>query len=141
MVRKEVQEITLVRHGPSALALPTGWITAAQFRAWIERYNETGIAADSRPPLELVARAREAACIVCSDLPRAIESAKHLSPNCTLHTSALFREAGRPLDRDWPVKLPLTTWDRISVLLWRSGWITADESFQAACHRAREAAH
>jgi broad specificity phosphatase PhoE len=78
--------------------------------------------------------------IVCSDMPRAMASARLLSPDQVPNALPLFREAGRPVSGHWPVKLPLTMWDRISVFLWRRGLITSDESVAAARLRAQEAA-
>jgi broad specificity phosphatase PhoE len=78
--------------------------------------------------------------IVCSDMPRAMASAHLLSPDQVPNALPLFREAGRPVSGNWPVKLPLTMWDRISVFLWRRGLITSDESVRVARLRAQEAA-
>ena len=62
----------------SAHAYPARWITPAEFREWIGVYNRTGIADESRPRDELIARLGNVQFIVCSDYPRSIESAARL---------------------------------------------------------------
>jgi broad specificity phosphatase PhoE len=136
----ENREISLVRHGQSAHRWPNRRITASEFRQWIEAYNHSGIAALSTPPADLIATLSQTAVVVCSDLPRSIESASRILPGHKPHVSTLFREAGRPLRSNWNLKLPLSFWDTLSVILWRSGLITEDESFRRARRRAREAA-
>jgi hypothetical protein len=63
--------ILLVRHGRSTLSQKTPWLSAAEFRTWIESYHQHGIAADSIPPDSLFTEARAAALVICSTLPRA----------------------------------------------------------------------
>ena len=129
-----------MRHGRSALPFPTRWINPAEFRDWIAVFNRTGIAVDSLPPDDLRGMIDDSVAIVCSDYPRSIESAARLAPNLRPNISAEFREVGRPLQVNLSIRLPLKLWDRCSVVLWKAGLISADESFQAACRRAQEAA-
>jgi broad specificity phosphatase PhoE len=136
----KTREIRLIRHGRSAHLLPTRRITASEFRQWIEAYNEAGIAADSFPSQELIAAASGVTFVVCSDLPRSMESARRLAPEAKLNILPLFREAGRPLAGNWRLKLPLSSWDHVSVALWRRGVISGDESIRAATRRAKEVA-
>jgi len=140
-MKQSYQEITLVRHGRSSHPLATHRITAAEFRTWIVDYNQAGIAADSLPPPELIAATREIPYVVCSDMPRAIDSARLLSSGQVIYALPLLREAGRPVSGNWRLKLPLAMWDRISVFLWTMGWIASDESIGAARLRAQEAAY
>jgi broad specificity phosphatase PhoE len=140
VMKQDYREITLVRHGASSHPLATHLITAAEFRTWIVDYNRAGIAADSLPPPELMAVTCDMPCVVCSDMPRAIASARLLSPGREPCALPLLREAGRPIGGDWPVKLSLDMWDRISVFLWTMGLIASDESIGAARLRAQKAA-
>jgi broad specificity phosphatase PhoE len=133
-------EILIVRHGHSSHVFPDRLIKAAEFRAWIDEYNRAGIDLASDPPRELLELAHSITCVVCSDLPRAAASAQRLCPGREMHVSSRFREAGRPLTGDWFARLPLSVWDRISVILWRLGCIMSDESQSAARLRARKAA-
>jgi broad specificity phosphatase PhoE len=139
-------EIRLVRHGRSAHATPTGRITASEFRRWIDDYNQAGLSADCYPSQELIAAVSDIALVVCSDLPRSIESVRRLVPEAQFLSGAelriltLFREAGRPLAGNWRLKLPLSFWDHISVALWRHGLISGGESVRAATSRAKQAA-
>jgi broad specificity phosphatase PhoE len=132
-------QIHIMRHGRSAHPFPTRWITPAEFREWIGIYNQTGIAADSRPSDEQIAMVGDAAVVACSDYPRSIESAARLAPNRQPIVSAIFREVGRPLQRSLHIRLPLHVWDRLSILLWKWNFISGDESFHAACQRAKQA--
>ena len=132
-------EILLVRHGRSALAWPTNAITAKEFREWIATYDRTGISGDSAPSTELVAATRETGVVVCSNLARSIESAARLLPGHSPCVSALYREAGRPLNGNWPIRLPLDVWDHISRSLWQMNWISSDEPFHVAQTRAQDA--
>ena len=134
------REILIVRHGRTSHAFTRGRVTAAEFRAWIDDYNRAGLDAASEPSAELVELAKSVACVVCSDLRRALESAERLRPGVQLRVSPRFREAGRPMAGNWRVRLPLGVWDRISVFLWRLGCSTCDESRTAATTRARTAA-
>jgi broad specificity phosphatase PhoE len=140
IMKQDYQEITLVRHGRSLHSLPTQRITAAEFRTWIVDYNRAGLAADSLPPAELIAATCDMPCVVCSDMPRAMDSARLLSPDRVPCAMPLLREAGRPVGGDWRVKLSLPMWDRISVFLWTMGSIASDESVGATRLRAQEAA-
>jgi broad specificity phosphatase PhoE len=133
-------KITIIRHGESALKLPLVRITASEFREWIAEYNRTGLATGSYPPQTLVTALVDVPLIVCSDYPRAIESARRVVPGVSPRIMPLFREAGRPLDGHWMLKLPLSTWDCISVSLWRRGLISGSESLRSARQRARQAA-
>lgn len=130
-----------MRHGRSALPFPDCWITPAEFREWISVYNRTGTAPDDHPTDEIVAKMRDVSEIVCSDSPRSVESAGRIAPDHRPRVSATFREVGRPLQTNWKIRLPLDGWDRLSVLLWKFGLISANEPFRAARQRAQQATH
>lgn len=132
-------EIVLVRHGKSALPFRNR-LTIAEFRDWIAEYNRTGIAADSHPESALIELATTATHIVCSDYPRALESAGRIAPTVIPQITPILREAGRPVLWNLPVRLPLDVWDNICGLLWRLGLSRTDESYQEAKDRAAEAA-
>ena len=132
-------QIPIMRHGRSAHPYPARWITPAEFREWIGVYNRTGIADESRPRDELIARLGNVQFIVCSDYPRSIESAARLFPTARPIISPLFREVGRPWQGSRKVRLPLPVWDRFSVLLWKLNAVTTDDSIQAARQRAQAA--
>jgi broad specificity phosphatase PhoE len=133
-------EIRLVRHGLSAHQPPPGRVTAGEFHQWLDVYNHTGLSPTSYPPPNIVAAVSEFRVVVCSDLPRSIESAGRLLPEVDPHTSPLFREAGRPLAFNGKLRLSLSMWDHISVALWRNGVVSGDESIAAARKRAKAAA-
>ena len=142
MTGRHYDEIVIVRHGPSSHPFPTRRLNARQFRAWIDAYNQAPIPADCRPPADLIEVAARARCVVCSDLPRSVTSAQLLcGPGHQVRSSALFREAGQPLSWDCIARLPLGTWDRVSVVLWRAGFNFGGESLDTARARARMAAN
>jgi broad specificity phosphatase PhoE len=128
-----------MRHGRSAHPYPNRWITPAEFRDWIALYNRTGIADDSHPPDGLLGAIGDVQAVVCSDYPRSTESAARLFPNHQPIVSALFREVGRPWQGSQNIRLPLSVWDGLSVLLWNLNVITGDESIRAARQRAQAA--
>jgi broad specificity phosphatase PhoE len=131
--------ILLVRHGRSSLSQKTPRLSAAEFRMWIESYHQHGIAADSRPSDSLLAEARAVALVVCSDLPRAVESAHRIAPGRDIAVNPHLREAGWPLPGNWGgLRLPLLMWDWSFHRLWRCGARSVGESANAARVRARE---
>jgi broad specificity phosphatase PhoE len=130
--------ILLVRHGRSALNQTTRQLTAAEFRAWIESYHQYGIET-GMPSNSLVAEARAAAFVVCSNLPRAIESAHRIAPGREVTVTPQLHEAGWPLSGNWAgLRLPLHVWDWIFHRLWQCGARSVGESAHTARLRARE---
>jgi hypothetical protein len=101
--------IVLVRHAESA-HVHTGWINANGFRAWRNAYESAGIRESERVPDELARLADSADLVVTSDAPRAVASARMLTPAGELVVSPLLRE----LDLEAPdlgsVRLPLLGW-------------------------------
>lgn len=132
-------EITLIRHGESAIPL-NGSMTLPEFRDLIETYNRTGISADSHPDASVLELGDTASKVICSDYPRALESAHRIAPSVTPDSIPLLREAGRPLSWNVRVRLPLGAWDGISRILWRLGLFQSDESLPQARKRATHAA-
>jgi broad specificity phosphatase PhoE len=101
--------VALVRHGRSSHA-HSGWIDAAGFRAWRVAYEGAGIVADEQVPAELARLVADEVCVASSDAPRALASARLLSPAGEVRISPLLRE----LDLEGPalgrVRLPLFGW-------------------------------
>ncbi len=101
--------LALVRHGRSA-HIHTGWIDSAGFRAWREAYEAAGILDDERVPSDLLTLAGRADLVVSSDAPRAVASARRVTPGREIVVSPLLRE----LDLEGPslggLRLPLFAW-------------------------------
>jgi broad specificity phosphatase PhoE len=130
--------IILVRHGRSALRVPTQ-VASDALRSTARRYNEAGIRLTPRPPRELRQHARTAAVIVCSDTRRAIESARVLDGTREPLADPVFREAGLPLRMPIPLRLSFDTWIVIGRVAWFLGWSGGGESLAAARRRASKA--
>jgi broad specificity phosphatase PhoE len=131
--------ILLVRHGRSALPQKTLRLNAAEFRAWIESYHQHGIAVDSMPSESLLAEVRVVALVVCSNLPRAVESAHRIAPGRDVTVTPHLHEAGWPLPGNWAgLRLPLHVWDWSFHRLWHCGAHSVGESARAARLRARK---
>src|SRR6188474_2955914 len=103
------RRIALVRHGRST-HVHSGWIDAAGFREWRRHYEAAGIGEAERVPSELAELAVRADLVVSSDAPRAVASARLLTPARDIVVSPLLRE----LDLEAPdlrgLRLPLLAW-------------------------------
>ena len=128
-------KITLIRHGRSAHVVK-GLLDLAAFRKWREAYEAAGIDPADRPPPELHAAAEQAAIIVSSDAPRAIESARKLAPDRDVITSPLLRELRmEPPALRW-IRLPMAGWALVFGVQWLRRKLATPEDEQ----RARAAA-
>jgi broad specificity phosphatase PhoE len=135
-----VPVILLVRHGRSALSWETRRLTAVEFRAWVESYQQYGIAGDSVPSDSLIAAARAAAVVVCSDVPRGVESARRVAEGREVVATPLLREAGSAMPGNWMgFRLSTTTWDWGFHYLWLCGLRPVGEPVHGTRQRAREA--
>ncbi len=67
-------EIVLIRHGKPTIDL-SGKMSAAGFGEQVASYDQSGIDAEHKPTAEAYERAGKCEFIVCSTLPRSIESA------------------------------------------------------------------
>jgi len=127
--------ITLVRHGPSAVA-SSARIGASAFRQFIEAEDNAGIVAAPAPPPSLRADAAAAGVLVSSNLRRAIESARALAPTRDIVMDAIFREAPVPTDLWGPVRLRPTQWGVVARILWYLGWSGGVEALAEVKERA-----
>lgn len=113
------------------------WLNAHEFGLWVEQYNAAGLNADDLPPGEAVEQARMSTFIVCSDLPRSLESARALGIKRIDLSSSLFREFDMPSSAwRFPV-LPLSLWLLIFRFAWIFGYSRNVESFKLAKTRAQ----
>ncbi|MBE7494842.1 MAG: histidine phosphatase family protein [Verrucomicrobiaceae bacterium] len=105
----------LVRHFPVLEPWPGGWYTAAELRAWLERYNsaevQAGPVADETE--------RWARCYT-SDLPRAAATARALYRGDIIPHPAL-READYTPFATGRLRLPVWMWRIIIRVAWMSG--------------------
>ena len=76
-------------------------------------------------------------CIVCSDLPRSVQSAQALGADFICLSSALFREMNLPYFDRAPIRLPLKHWVILLRSLWFLGFSKNTESISNAKARAK----
>lgn len=115
-------------------------LNAHEFGGWVEHYNAAGLNADDLPPGEAVEQARMSTFIVCSDLPRSLESARALGIKRIDLSSSLFREFDMPFSAwRFPV-FPLSLWLLIFRFAWIFGYSRNVESFTSAKARAQRCA-
>lgn len=98
-------------------------ITAREYGEWWAGYDEAGLAPDQEPPEALIEVAAGCEVILCSTLPRAIETAAKLVDGARIvPRDAIYVEAPLP-----PPPIPFlrfnpTTWGRISRVFWFLGF-------------------
>ncbi len=129
-------KIVLMRHGKPRIDKHLR-LNAAEFGAWVEKYNAAGIDSECQPPLEAIEQATKCAFTVCSNLARSVESAKALGVERIGVCSSMFREMDMP-HATWRFpSISLLAWSVFFRLAWAFGYSANAESFKAAKTRAR----
>ena len=114
--------IITARHGRPNISRDVV-ISAREYGDWWARYDESGLHPDERPPARLVSVAQEAATVLSSTLPRAIETAAWVTDGKReVVKDQLFVEAPLP-----PPPLPFLRlrpgqWGVISRGFWTFGY-------------------
>jgi len=135
--QKDKMKIIILRHGKPIIP-SLRKLSASEFSEWVNEYNVAGLSPTSKPTELAKKCAHECNAIVCSELPRSIESAKVFNKSIILSDS-IFNEAGLP-GANWQVmKLPPKTWLVAFRVLWLLGYSRSSESFKEAKSRATEA--
>ena len=127
--------ITLLRHGEPTISTLRK-VTSAEFLGWVEEYNNSGLCQSSKPPVQVLDHAQKCTAIVCSDLPRSIESAKALGVENITLSDTIFNEAGMPASNRRILKLSPNAWMIIYRVFWLLGYSNNSESFKEAKMRA-----
>jgi len=130
-------QITLLRHGKPTVEL-AGTARAKDLAAIAKAYDASGIV--DLPPPETLAELRHANYVVCSDLPRSVESAHALGFGQLHVADSVFRESALPHFDSGSIALPITAWVTICRVLWLAGFSQNGENYTAAKARARQAA-
>ncbi|MCU7931802.1 MAG: histidine phosphatase family protein [Candidatus Thiodiazotropha sp. (ex Codakia rugifera)] len=128
--------ITIVRHGKPDFEWRR-YVRGSEFRSLEKAYDSAGIVGN--PPKETFNLVDQHKCIVCSDLPRSIQSAKALGANTIHLSSAVFREMNLPYFNQVPIKLPLKHWVVLLRSFWFLGFSKNTESIATAKYRAKKA--
>lgn len=117
-------------------------ITAREYGYWWANYDLTGLAPGQEPPQGLIDIASEAEVVLCSTLPRAIETADRVVDGARIvPRDSLFVEAPLPPPPFFPdfIKLTPTTWGVISRAFWFIGYAPEGvESHYRARKRVRK---
>lgn len=115
--------IVTVRHGRPDMDRSIR-ITAKQYGEWWAQYDEAGLAPGEEPSEALLAVAAECDVIICSTMPRAIETATKIVGDHTriVPRDAIFIEAPLPAPPIPWLKLTPTGWGRVSRVMWFLGF-------------------
>lgn len=115
-------------------------VSAEEFGIWVRGYDAAGIDEGHRPPPTATAHADRCAFIVCSNLPRSLESAKTLGIQRVHVSDPEFREMEMPHAAWRFPRLSLMAWATFFRIVWMFGYSANAESFKAARGRARSCA-
>lgn len=131
-------KIIILRHGKPVIP-SLRKLSASAFSEWVNEYNAAGLSPTSKPTEHAKIHANDCNAIVCSELPRSIESAKAFNNKSIVLSDSIFNEAGLP-GANWQVmKLSPKTWAVTFRVLWLLGYSRSSESFKEAKSRATEA--
>jgi len=129
--------ITLLRHGKPSVDL-SGSARANELGIIAKAYEGCGIV--DQPPPATLAALQHHTIVICSDLPRSVESALALGFSEIHSAQALFREAALPYFTSGSIALPLSVWLTILRVFWLAGFTKNGEAYVDARLRARIAA-
>lgn len=114
--------IITARHGRPNLSRDMR-ITAREYGEWWKRYDEAGLHRDEAPPESLVRLASGAKTVLSSTLPRAIETARHVTGGArVIPADALYVEAPLPPPPIPLVRLRPGQWGVVSRAYWVMGY-------------------
>jgi len=128
-------EIVILRHGKPNIEA-RGAVTPADFGAWVDAYNKAGIDKTHAPAPSAIAQAKLCSVVVCSNLPRSIESVKALGIGSIQVQDHLFRECEMPYAIWRYPKLSVRGWSVVFRMLQVLGYSSNAESFRDAKRRA-----
>lgn len=132
--------IVVLRHGMPKIDSSVR-VTPAEFGLWVKRYDVAGIRDDCEPSQLAMSQVSQCAFVVCSNLPRSLESAKALGIESIGVCDASFREVGMPYANWHFPKAPLAVWLVLFRLMWALGYSENAEPFKVAKKRARDCAN
>lgn len=132
-------EIVLIRHGKPKIDT-SGKVGASDFGKWVVEYDRAGIGTEHKPTTEAIERAERCSFIVCSTLPRSIESAKALDIEDLDIISPLFRECEMPYANWKYPKLSIMSWSVLFRILQLAGYSSNAESYKSIKKRTEKCA-
>ena len=114
--------IITARHGRPSLSRDMT-ISAEEYGPWWAAYDDSGLHPDEAPPASLVALGKTAKTVVSSPLPRAVETARHVTGGLReVPADPLFVEAPLPPPPVPLLKLRPGWWGVISRFYWSFGY-------------------
>ena len=128
-------QIVLLRHGKPDVS-ELGKLRASGIHQWIESYNAAGLEIGNSPSSEVIELANDCKAIVCSDLPRSVESARALGLREPNIIEPIFREVGLPYATFPSPTLSPNIWTALFRFLWFFGYSSNGESIRDAKVRA-----
>ena len=135
--------IVLLRHGEPKSNLSDNFrlkISANEIKSLISVFNDSGLNKQKMPTSEALYVAKSCKAVVCSNLPRSIESAKALGVQTIDLIDPVFREAELPHPEWRYPKLALITWFLVLRALWFLGYSNNNgEPITSANKRAEKA--
>lgn len=132
-------KIVLIRHGEPLFSKEK--LPASQLPHLLDRYNRARLLEESHPSVEAKQIAQSSSLVICSDLPRSIESAQRLGVETIHQRDSLFREVALPHSTrlHYPSLSPYS-WFLFFRLMWFMGYAKNGESIRQAKYRARQCA-
>ncbi len=132
-------EIILIRHGKPKIDI-SGKMSASNFGKRVIDYDRTGINSEPKPTNEAYEKTKGCRFVICSTLPRSIESALALNIETPDMISHLFRECEMPY-ADWKYpELTGASWSIFFRILQRMGYTSNTESYKMIKHRTKKCA-
>ena len=128
-------QIVLLRHGKPDVP-EHGKLRAAEIHQWVESYNSAGIATQHKPSKQAIEVANSCNTVVCSNLPRSVESAHALGVKEIDFIESIFREIELPHGSFPSPKLSPTFWVTLFRILCFFGYTSNGESLREAKLRA-----
>ena len=130
-------EIILLRHGKPKVELE-GYFSAKELKQLVVAYENSAIIDE---PTKELKNNFENYYVVCSNLPRSIDSAEKLGFKNINLSGALFRETDLPHFDKGFLKLHVVVWLILLRLMWLFGFSKNGESFSEAKKRSKKAAN
>jgi len=128
--------IVIMRHG-KPVAPVIDRLKAGELPVWLEAYDSAGINQHQLPPASAIEIAAGCNAVVCSDLPRSIQTAQALNKKHIHLSDSGFREIGLPYANWNSPRLPPKIWVALFRFLWFLGYASNGESLHSARLRAR----
>ncbi|MES2676252.1 MAG: histidine phosphatase family protein [Pseudomonadota bacterium] len=131
--------IVLMRHGKPSLS-PQKAVSSLNFKNWIDAYNSAELCENLKPTKQTIDIVKTCNTVLCSHLPRSVNSANILGVEKVHCIEHKLREMEMPWGHLTHIKIKPAYWALIFRILWFFGYAKNSESFKEAKLRAGEAA-